>query len=63
MLVLWAERSPGWRLKTVLKEDKEKSGFGREVSAGKGREDQEKEKDWHLSEAAKSSFEIMAFLG
>ena len=39
VLVLWAERSPGWRLKTVLKDDKEKSGFGREVSAGKGRED------------------------
>jgi len=62
VLVLWAERSPGWRLKTALKEDKEKSGLGREVSAGKGREDY-KEKDWHLSEVAKSSFEIMEFLG
>lgn len=63
MLALWAERIPGWRPKTVLKEDKEKSGFGREVSAGKGREDQEKGKDWHLSEVAKGSFEVMEFLG
>ena len=36
MLVLWADRSPGWRLRTILKKDKEKSGFEREDSAGRG---------------------------